>query len=456
MVEICERLIAYLHDGDSRTTNFMEPVVLIVSRSFTPSDILAYEKSKVQAVVTTSGGKTSHAAILARSYNIPVISGISHLSENIAPGDTVLVDADRGFVYIRPSATVITRFQKQPTDQTGLEELRRKWQQPVYTRDGIKIDVMANISLPDDMEIAGEYGADGIGLVRSEYLLSNRKEMPPIDVQLEYYGSIFKKLQNKHCVIRLMDIGGDKVPQFFDMPPESNPFMGWRAIRISSWSGESISRRRSRRSWSRVKSVFLFDHGAHGDHAPGVDRRQVGHRRGCITAGNENAQMRGALRGAARHTRHGHVPEGDRFRLDRHKRPDPVPQRCRPEQREGNLPLQPRRTRVSAHYPECDQDANDNGMPISICGEMAGNPAHTVLLVGLGLRRFSMIPRNIPLIKEIISHISYMEEAESISHIDAIDSSNDMSRWLKSLNKRLLGDALPKLPAGVEVDNPSP
>ncbi len=232
MVEICERLIAYLYDGDGRTTKFMEPVVLIVSRSFTPSDILAYEKSKVQAVVTTSGGKTSHAAILARSYNIPVISGISHLSENIAPGDTVLVDADRGVVYVNPSATVVSRFRKQATDLTAFDEFRKKWHRPVYTRDGVKIEVMANISLPEDVDMANEYGADGIGLVRTEYLLSNRKEMPPVEVQLEYYGNIFRKLHKKHCVIRLMDIGGDKVPQFFDMPPEFNPFMGWRAIRI--------------------------------------------------------------------------------------------------------------------------------------------------------------------------------------------------------------------------------
>jgi phosphotransferase system, enzyme I, PtsP len=90
-------------------------------------------------------------------------------------------------------------------------------------------------------------------------------------------------------------------------------------------------------------------------------------------------------------------------------------------------------------------------MPLSICGEMAGNPLHAVLLVGLGLRRFSVIPRSVPLIKEIISHISYVEAAESISHIDAIDSTEDMSRWLKNLNKRLLGDVLAKLPVSVEV-----
>ena len=95
--------------------------------------------------------------------------------------------------------------------------------------------------------------------------------------------------------------------------------------------------------------------------------------------------------------------------------------------------------------------ANDSGMPLSICGEMAGNPLHAVLLVGLGLRRFSVIPRTIPILKELISHLSYVEASESISHIDAIDSTEDMSRWLRNLNKRLLGDVLAHLPVLVEV-----
>ena len=90
-------------------------------------------------------------------------------------------------------------------------------------------------------------------------------------------------------------------------------------------------------------------------------------------------------------------------------------------------------------------------MSLSICGEMAGNPIHTVLLVGLGLRRFSVIPRNIPLIKEIIANISFAEAAESTSHIDAIESTEDMAHWLKTLNKRLLGDVLQKLPISVDV-----
>ena len=450
MVEICERLIAYLHDGDGRITKFVEPVVLIVSRTFTPSDILAYEKSKVQAVVTASGGKTSHAAILARSYNIPVISGISHLSENITPGDTVLVDADRGFVHVNPPTTVVTHFQKQLTKNSVFEELIKKWQRPVYTRDGVKIEVMANISLPDDVDMANEYGADGIGLVRTEYLLSNRKEMPPVEVQLEYYGNIFKKLNKKHCVIRLMDIGGDKVPQFFDMPPEFNPFMGWRAIRIFLEKREYFE--------AQVEAIMRAGQSySYSIMAPMVTTLQEWIDAKSVIAGVASRlglempkcgvlfEVPLAILGMAMF-----LKEVDFASIGTNDLIQYLSAADRNNAKVTYLynPVEPVFLRIIR---SAIKTASDNGMPISICGEMAGNPAHTVLLAGLGLRRFSVIPRNIPLIKEIISHINYMEAAESISHIDAIDSTDDMSRWLKSLNKRLLGDVLSKLPAEVEV-----
>ncbi|MCX7725236.1 MAG: phosphoenolpyruvate--protein phosphotransferase, partial [Chitinispirillaceae bacterium] len=230
MVEVCEKLISYLYEDDGRTKTFMEPVVLVVLRAFTPTDILSYDKSKIKGVVTVSGGKTSHAAILARSYSIPVVAGISGLNEYIAPGDQLLVDGDKGIVYVRPSISIKSRYKKPEVDK--LELLKSKWHRPVYTKDGIQIEVFANISLPEDLNEAKENGADGIGLVRTEYLLSNRKEMPSEEVQYKYYKSILEKTGHKYCAIRLMDIGGDKIPQFFDMPQESNPFMGWRAIRI--------------------------------------------------------------------------------------------------------------------------------------------------------------------------------------------------------------------------------
>ena len=111
-------------------------------------------------------------------------------------------------------------------------------------------------------------------------------------------------------------------------------------------------------------------------------------------------------------------------------------------------PIEPAFIRIIGNAIKC---ANDNGMPLSICGEMAGNTMHAILLIGLGLRRFSVIPRNIPLLKELIANISFAEAAESISHIDAIDSTKELAQWLKNLNKRLLGDVLSRLPIEVDV-----
>jgi phosphotransferase system enzyme I (PtsI) len=450
MVEICEKLISYLYEDDGRAKKFLEPVVLIVLRTFSPSDILAYDKSKIRGVITASGGKTSHAAILARSYSIPVVSGISNLSENITPGDPVLVDAEKGVVYIRPQQAVVSRYKRQTFDESIFEDLRKKWQRPVYTRDGVKIDVMANISLPEDAEEANRCGADGIGLVRTEYLLSNRKEMPSKEVQRVYYESIFKKAHKKHCVVRLMDIGGDKVPQFFDMPPEFNPFMGWRAIRIFL----------ERTDYFEDQVEAIMTAGRVSNYSIMVP---------MVSTLQEWMEAKGVIRGVA--AKLGmempkcgvlfEVPlaileismflkEMDFASIGTNDLLQYLNAADRNNAKVNYLynPVEPAFLRILR---TAIKTANDSGMQLSICGEMAGNPLHCVLLVGLGLKRFSVIPRTIPLIKEIISHISFLETAESISHIDAVDSTEDMSRWLKNLNKRLLGNVLDKFPVTVEV-----
>lgn len=450
MVDVCEKLISYLYGDDGRAKTFVEPVVLVVLRTFTPTDILAYDKSKIQAVITVSGGKTSHAAILARSYNIPVVSGIRNISENIKPGDQVLVDAEKGNVYVRPSSIVISRYKKQAINLSALNELKRKWKRPVYTKDGIEIEVLANISLPEDVGDANENGADGIGLVRTEYLLSNRKEMPSEAIQYEYYKTILEKAGKKHCVIRLMDIGGDKVPQFFDMPLEFNPFMGWRAIRIFLERKDLFE--------SQVMAILRAGNGYdYSIMVPMVTTLQE-----WLEAKAFISQI--AQRLGVRMPRCGVLFEVPLAILEMSTfmkeiefasigTNDLIQYLSAADRNNAKVnylynPIEPAFLRIIGNAIRC---ANDNGMPLSICGEMAGNPIHTVLLVGLGLRRFSVIPRSIPVIKEIIANISYAEAAESTSHINAIESTEDMAHWLKTLNKRLLGDVLQKLPITVDV-----
>jgi len=430
MVEICEKLISYLYQDDGREKTFIEPVVLVVLRAFTPTDILAYDKKKIQAVITASGGKTSHAAILARSYSIPVVSGIKNIAENIRPGDQVLVDAEKGVVFVRPSPTVLAKFKKQPFDENAFQALKDKWKRPVYTKDGIQIDVLANISLPDDVDEANEHGADGIGLVRTEYLLSNRKDMPSEDVQYSYYRSILQKTNKKHCVIRLMDIGGDKVPKFFDMPLEFNPFMGWRAIRIFLERTDLFEAQVS----AIIRAGVGFDYSIM---MPMVTTLQEWlEAKAFITqiATRLNVKMprSGVLFEVplAILEMNTFMKEIDFASIGTNDLIQYLSAADRNNAKVNYLynPIEPAFLRIIRTAIKC---ANDNGMPLSICGEMAGNPMHTVLLLGLGLRRFSVIPRNIPLIKEIIANVSVAEAAESISHIDAIESTEDMAQWIK-------------------------
>lgn len=450
MVEICEKLISYLYQDDGRAKTFIEPVVLVVLRTFTPTDILSYDKSKIQAVVTASGGKTSHAAILARSYSIPVVSGIRNIADNIRPGDQVLVDAEKGCVYVRPVPAIISRYQRQGFDENAFEKLKVKWRRPVYTTDGVQIDVLANISLPEDVDDANDYGADGIGLVRTEYLLSNRKEMPSEDAQYSYYKRILEKANNKHCVIRLMDIGGDKVPQFFDMPMEFNPFMGWRAIRIFL----------ERRDLFETQITAIMKAGR--EHEYSIMMPMVTTLQEWLEAKAIIAQV--AMKLGIKMPKCGVLFEVPLAILEMNTfmkeidfasvgTNDLIQYLSAADRNNAKVnylynPIEPAFLRIIQNAIKC---ANDNGMPLSICGEMAGNPLHTVLLIGLGLRRFSVIPRNIPLIKELIANVSFAEAAESISHIEAIESTEDMSHWLKNLNKRLLGDVLQKLPVSVDV-----
>ncbi len=446
MVEVCEKLVSCIHQDNGRARSFIEPVVLVVLRTFTPTDILSYDKSKIQAVLTTSGGKTSHAAILARSYSIPVVSGVHNITDKIHPGDQVLVDATAGTVFVRPTATLLNHYKRPHDTEEKLERLKTRWRKPVYTKDGVKLDILANISLPDDVDEAIDNGADGIGLVRTEYLLSNRKEMPPEDVQMMYYTDIFEKSKGKPCVIRLMDIGGDKIPQFFEMPQEFNPFMGWRAIRIFLERKDILV--------TQVSAILKAGKGYNYSIMVPM-----------VTTLQEWTEAKKIISGVARGLNlpmpkcgvlfevplsvlemNTFLKEIDFASIGTNDLIQYLSAADRNNSKVNYLynPIEPAFLRIIRNT---IKTANDNGMPLSICGEMAGNPHHTLLLIGLGLRRFSVIPRNIPIIKELVSKISLVEAMEHISHIDAIDSTKNMANWLTSLNQKLLGDAIEKYPS---------
>jgi phosphotransferase system enzyme I (PtsI) len=445
MVEICEKLISYIHKDGDRKKTFIDPTVLVVLRAFTPSDILRYDREKIKGVVSVGGGKTSHAAILARSYSIPVISGIHNISEHIRPGDQLYIDADKATVYIRPAAGIINQYHEAEKKSVGLVKvLQKKWNRPVYTRDGVQIEVMANISFPEDVVEANENGADGIGLVRTEYLLSNRKEFPSEKVQQEFYRVIFRGVGKKECIVRMMDIGGDKIPEFFEMPVEYNPFMGWRAIRILlerqdlfeaqlsaiMIAGEKYNYKimfpmvTTLMEWLEAKRIVKSV-----SKKLGLKMPECGVLFEVPLAILEMESFMKEIDFAS-------IGTNDLLQYLS------AADRNNPKVNYLYTPVEPAFLKILKTAIDV---CKDNGKSISICGEMAGNPVYTALLVGLGLKIFSVIPKNIPIIKELISNISFLEAAESASHLPAIESSEGISRWIKRVNKQMAGEILEKI-----------
>ncbi len=450
MVEVCEKLISYIHQDDGRPKTFLEPVVLIVSRMFTPSDILSYDRTKIQAVVTTSGGKTSHAAILARSFSIPVVSGIRSLNKNMHPGDMVYVDGSKGEVYVRPSAATLNRFTKVVDNRQSLDELKAKWNRPVYTRDGIHIEVFANVSLPDEAELGNEFGADGVGLVRTEYLLSNRKKFPSHSIQVSYYRSILEKTRNKPTVFRLMDLGGDKTPDFFSMPAEYNPFMGWRAVRIflerkDMFESQLAAIMHAGRNYNYSIMVPMVT-----TLAEWMEAKAFIHK--VAEEMNVKVPPLGVLLEVplAILEIENFLKEVDFASIGTNDLIQYLSAADRNNSKVNYLydPIEPAFLKIIRHAIKI---SNDQGKPLSVCGEMAGNPLHTVMLLGLGLRRFSVVPRNIPILKELISNTSVAEAAESVGHIDSLRTTESMHEWLQTLNERMVGKVLSRMPLTADV-----
>ncbi|MBN1982443.1 MAG: phosphoenolpyruvate--protein phosphotransferase [Chitinivibrionales bacterium] len=446
MVEICEKLITYVHKDNGRVLSFSEPTVLVVLRAFVPSDILRWDITNIKGIISVSGGKTSHAAIVARSYSIPVVSGISNITDLIKPGDDLFVDADQAVVYVSPSESIITKYYASEKKNSGVfKSLKKKWQRPVYTRDGVHIEVMANISLPDDAISAMENGADGIGLVRTEYLFTNKREFPSEELQIEFYKSIFQKVDKKECVIRMMDIGGDKIPDFFKIPFEFNPFMGWRAIRILlerrelcdkqlraiMIAGEKYNYKimfpmvTTLQEWLEAKRIMK-----EVANSLGIPMPKCGVLFEVPLAILEMETFMKEIDFAS-------IGTNDLLQYLS------AADRNNPKVNHLYNATEPAFLKIIKNAIETSKA---NGIPISICGEMAGNPINTVLLVGLGLTRFSVIPKNIPIIKELLSNFSSMEALENVTHLFAIDNSDGIAREINRINKQLIGHLLAKIP----------
>ncbi|USB34335.1 phosphoenolpyruvate--protein phosphotransferase [Paenibacillus sp. YPG26] len=207
--------------------------VIVIAEDLTPSDTAQLNRNYVLGFTTNIGGRTSHSAIMARSLEIPAVVGTKEVVEKVNNGDLIIVDGLDGQVMINPTEEVVSEYRAK---QLKYQEQRAEWNklrdQKSVSKDGVHVELAANIGTPNDVAGVIDNGGEAVGLYRTEFLYMGRDKLPSEDVQFNAYKTVLEKMEGKPVVVRTLDIGGDKELPYLELPKEMNPFLGFRAVRL--------------------------------------------------------------------------------------------------------------------------------------------------------------------------------------------------------------------------------
>jgi phosphotransferase system enzyme I (PtsI) len=424
-------------------TNLLEDTVLI-AHDLSPADTVHFKEQRIAGFVTDAGGPTSHTAILGRSLDIPSVIGLRNARDLISENEWVIVDGINGVLIINPDDTVLAEYRGHMREYKNRKRALNKLKKTAATtEDGLNIELLANIESTEDIKQLHSAGADGVGLFRSEYLYLNRDTLPTEDEQYEVYSTLIKKLKGKQLTIRTVDLGVDKNPRWFGQnatPNGSlNPALGLTGIRLCL--AEPVMFRTQMRAilraaahgkvnmmWPMVASLTeLKQCIVHFETA----KRQLAERGeeygevslGCMIEIPSAALTVGSLLKLVDFISIG-TNDLIQYTLSVDRGDDSV----------SHL-YQPGHPAVLKLLQHIIRTANRMGKSVSVCGEMAGDSTYTRLLLGMGLRRFSMNPSNLLTIKDIVlrSHTGRLEEESA--RLMRNEDPEKTDKLLKDLNK---------------------
>jgi phosphotransferase system enzyme I (PtsI) len=386
--------------------------IILAAHDLLPSEALTMNKSRVKGIVMDMGGQTSHTAILARAFNIPAVLGLSTITKEVKNGDTLAVDGGSGEVIINPQKKDITHYQKadilyrkKQNEFLGLKDL------PAETTDGFRVGVKANIELPEEADQVLSYGAEGIGLYRSEFLFLTPGKAAEEDVQYQAYSRVLKAMGTLPVTIRTMDIGGDKILPDFTAASEKNPLLGWRAIRFSLALPElfKIQLRAILRSSVNGNARIMFPLISGIEELEKAlelldEAKKECRKRGQSFADNIEVGTMIEVPSAAM-TADILVKKSDFFSIGTNDLIQYALAVDRGNEKVNYL-AQPCHPAVLRFLKKTIDAAHEGGIKAAMCGELAGDPASTALLLGLGLDELSMAAPAIPQVKRIIRGVA--------------------------------------------------
>ena len=435
--DVSRRILNKLLSRERKTLSDLNEDIILVAHDLLPSDLIAMNRKRVKAIIMDQGGRTSHTAILARAFGIPAVLGLGNISKQLNQGSIVIVDGKNGVVIYEPENSLLESYKAMRDKQIEREKsLIAGALDRVATKDGKEIFFKANIEIPEETEIALHYGADGIGLFRSEFLFLHPDRIPDEDEQTEAYSNVLKIMKNRSVTIRTLDLGGDKTLPGLTENEEKNPLLGWRAIRLCL----------SRKDIFHTQLCAMLRASVHGDLRimfPMIscvkeleqsldalakarldcDKRGYSYKRDIpvgIMVEVPSAAMTSDI--LARYADFFSIGTNDLIQytiaIDR-----------------GNERVaylnQPFHPAVLRLIQKTIKSAHAAGIPVGMCGEMASDPYAAIVLLGMGLDEFSMSGISIPETKKLLREITVKDAQEITKTIMNMDTADKIEEFLK-------------------------
>ena len=443
---ICDRVLKNLMGKKHETIAEIKEEVIVIAHDLAPTDTVQMVKGKVLGFLTDIGGKTSHTAIVARSLEIPAVVGLENITQKVNAGDTLIIDGTSGMVVINPSKKVIRDYEKKKGQYSDYEKLLHHYKKlPAEMLDGRRVRLMGNIEMIEEVPSLVDHGAEGIGLYRTEFLYLNRKDLPTEDEHFKVYKDVVERVSPHPTIIRTLDIGGDKFLSQMELAPEMNPAMGLRAIRFC------------------LKEPDIFK-----TQLKGVLRASVyGNLKimfPMISGMEELRKAKAIMEEAKEELRKEQKPfnpkifvgamievpsaaiiadilarEVDFFSIGTNDLLQYSLAIDRVNEHVAYLyePLHPAALRIIKHIVDAAHNAN---IAVGVCGEMAGEPEHALILLGLGLDQLSMNALSILKVKKIIRSIKYSDAKEIAETALAFSTAGEIERFIRDEVKKRFPD----------------
>jgi phosphotransferase system enzyme I (PtsI) len=445
--DVSRRLMSHLMKRERASLGSIREECALVARNLLPSDTMAINRQLVKGIALDSGGKTSHTSIIARAFKIPAVLGLQEITNTVKTGDRLIIDGNTGKVILDPDAATLARYrelrEKQLAHERELESLSKL---EACTTDGKRVFLKANIAIPEEAEIALGEGVDGIGLYRSEFLYLDNATPPSEDRQFKAYRSVLETMGKLPVTIRTLDLGGDKMTEELEAEGEKNPLLGWRAIRFCL-TRQDVFRTQLRALlrasvYGNLKVMFPMISGS----------RELTQAMEIVGTVKRELEVEGIPFSqdiafgtmieipSAALTTDILAKQAAFFSIGTNDLTQYTVAVDRGNERIAYLyaPFHPAVLRLIKLTVD---NAHKAGISVSMCGELAGDPSATALLVGLGLDELSMSPGSILEVKRFIRGVSLAEARALAEEIMEKQTAEEIDAALKAWKRQRFASA---------------